>query len=72
MEEFKKKLDVLLAEFPDLPEFTIHVQPRVKLIIKEEVNPLLPNHGVSIQVPNSPMITPERIRELSKQTSLGL
>ncbi len=31
MEEFKKKLDALLAEYPDLPEFTIRVQPRVIL-----------------------------------------
>lgn len=35
-EEFKKELDVLLMKYPDLPEFSLKVRPRVSFEIASE------------------------------------
>lgn len=40
LEEFKKKLALLLQKYPDLPEFTLKIQPRV--VVSTEVITKLP------------------------------
>jgi len=71
MEDFRKKLDALLTEYPDLPEFTLTVRPRIIIEIK---NPKLSSElppGIVLGG-KPPVITQERIKELSQQTTLGL
>ncbi len=37
MEQFQKELDTLLTKYPNLPEFTITIRPRVVISVKSEI-----------------------------------
>ncbi len=41
MDEFQKELNTLLQKYPDLPEFTLTVRPRVTIEVKK-VQELIP------------------------------
>lgn len=59
MEEFKRELNLLLAKYPDLPEFTITISPRVKIEFKQPVS-----------VP--PLVTPPPLIPAQAQTEGGI
>lgn len=40
MEDFTRELNILLQKYPDLPEFSLTVRPRVTIEIKKSVVPL--------------------------------
>jgi len=71
MDEFKAKLAILLSEYPDLPEFTIHVQPRVIISLKGKTE--APPKEVKepkreVEIPGQPRMSLNRMKELSSQT----
>jgi len=41
MEDFKKQLEKLLLKFPNLPEFTLTVRPRVSIDVAKKDTPVV-------------------------------
>jgi hypothetical protein len=73
IEDFKKKLNDLLTEFPDLGEFTIRVRPRLTVEMAESQNKNQVPHNLPVLKPTGignleSSITPGRIAELSKSS----
>ena len=80
MEEFKKELDILLSKYPDLPEFSLKVQPRIVITQQHQKSPIpilniwektAPTKVIDSKVVSSDVtaleakVTPNKIRELS-------
>lgn len=80
IKEFQRDLDTLLAKYPDLPELTLTVRPRIVIDIKEKIvaqekTPTLVNSAIPIKTSRErgsvPLnlegsISKARLEELSK------
>lgn len=56
MEEFSRELDLLLAKYPLLPEFTLNVRPRVSIQFAAISAPITVKTGPQPAAPSQPMI----------------
>ncbi len=59
MEEFKQKLNELLLQFPDLPEITLTIRPRISIDENKELKPLTSKGTTSL--PNGPEVNKKEI-----------
>ncbi len=47
MEQFTKELNELLTKYPDLPEFSLTVRPRLSIEIKSAIKSVIPQISVT-------------------------
>lgn len=78
MEDFKKELNVLLTKYPDLPEFTITIRPRLTVEmgnVRPGIVPLNPFYPASSSLSSTnipPVVFADEQAAMAKVKSLGL